>query len=587
MKKLLSLLLIICSIGVAYADDKSTVTSLKYVTDELNTRQDKFGANDGKAMTFTNAAGGNLPRDVKESLGTSTTDNGLPTVSAVNTGLENKQDEIGAANTNTVVTYTGTPGTLGQKGIYQDTGTYATQSDNLIDARTFNAALRNGLENEFVCADRDPVSNQCWLWTIHNNGDLELPSEYTRLEYIESTGTQYINTGINGLNTGNWEIYAKWMVTDTPTANYPYIVGAYSAETVNAYRVILKLKETEAYYVSGNSKAGGGSVLISNKPANMIHTATINNGYVVFDGVSYNTPTQGTTIPASVSINLFKSGLKGRIYASYAKKDGVYKYNYIPAKRNSDDAIGMYDTVSGTFKENSGTGTFTTGSTATGGISYTTLVPAGYTPLEYIESTGTQYIDTGVVPTLQTGALLKVALNQLKTSDNVIFGATNQNAYANGAALSVDIFNNYVLFPHGSLEGGSCPTNKIIKTMAANKVYNFGVNYQGNGLATLDDSVLSLVPTVNMTSKSLYLFNLNTSSGGVSQYATRGARFYDVIFTEGREVSHHYIPARRNSDNVVGMYDTVSNTFKTNAGTGTFTAGPDVSNAVYIPQDQN
>ena len=29
-------------------------------------------------------------------------------------------------------------------------------------------ALRNGLNNEFVCADRDPVSNQCCLWTIHN-----------------------------------------------------------------------------------------------------------------------------------------------------------------------------------------------------------------------------------------------------------------------------------------------------------------------------------------------------------------------------------------------------------------------------------
>ena len=170
MKKLLSLLLIICSIGVAYADDKSTVTSLKYVTDELNTRQDKFGANDGKAMTFTNVAGGNLPRDVKESLGTSTSDSGLPTVSAVNTGLENKQDEIGAANTNTVVTYTGTPGTLGQKGIYQDTGTYAAQSDNLIQASTFNAALRNGLNSEFVCAGTDDgtPNGNCWLWTIHN-----------------------------------------------------------------------------------------------------------------------------------------------------------------------------------------------------------------------------------------------------------------------------------------------------------------------------------------------------------------------------------------------------------------------------------
>ena len=187
MKKLLSLLLIICSIGVAYADDKSTVTSLKYVTDELNTRQDKFGANDGKAMTFTNVAGGNAPRDVKSSLGSNTSDNGLPTVSAVNTGLDDKQNTIPAVNTNTVVTYTGTPGTLGQKGIYQDTGTYASQQDNLIDAGTFNEALRTGLNSEFVCSENMPGTNNCWLWTIDNdyNG--------TTVNYISATGTGYQN----------------------------------------------------------------------------------------------------------------------------------------------------------------------------------------------------------------------------------------------------------------------------------------------------------------------------------------------------------------------------------------------------------
>ena len=181
MKKLLSLLLIMitCSVGIAHAtgeSDTETVTSLKYVTDELNTRQDKFGANDGKAMTFTNTAGGNLPRDVKESLGTSTSDNGLPTVSAVNAGLDDKQNTIPAMNTNTVVTYTGVAGTVGQKGIYQDTGTYASQQNNLIDAGTFNAALRNGLNDEFVCADRDPVSNQCWLWSIDNETENRSPN---------------------------------------------------------------------------------------------------------------------------------------------------------------------------------------------------------------------------------------------------------------------------------------------------------------------------------------------------------------------------------------------------------------------------
>ncbi len=256
MKKLLSLLLIICSIGVAYADDKSTVTSLKYVTDELNTRQDKFGANDGKAMTFTNVAGGNTPRDVKSSLGTSTSDSGLPTVSAVNTGIATKQDEIGAANTNTVVTYTGTPGTLGQKGIYQDTGTYVAQSDNLIQASTFNAALRNGLNNEFVCADRDPVSNQCWLWTIGSAIE----------NYISATGTGVQDGTPTPTNPIDPVFYKQGNMILRKVGSY---ADSYDATTHKiTRRVGVKVFDgTEAYQLYGSGAELRASTAIAGKHA--------------------------------------------------------------------------------------------------------------------------------------------------------------------------------------------------------------------------------------------------------------------------------------------------------------------------------
>ena len=203
MKKLLSLLLIMitCSVGIAHAtgeSDTETVTSLKYVDDDLNTRQDKFGANDGKAMTFTNTAGGNAPRDVKTNLGRNTSDTGLPTVSAVNTGLDDKQNTIPAANTNTVVTYTGTPGTLGQKGIYQDTGTYANQQNNLIDAGTFNEALRTGLNSEFVCVENMPGTDDCWLYTIDNtttNHTINLFDISKVSTVIYPNGSSIVNNG--------------------------------------------------------------------------------------------------------------------------------------------------------------------------------------------------------------------------------------------------------------------------------------------------------------------------------------------------------------------------------------------------------
>ena len=172
VKKFLMFGLFASVISMAFADtttDQNSATSKKYVTDELNQLQNALGPESGtKAVTFTGTAGGVEPREVKSDLGSNTSDSALSTVSAVNTKLDTKQNEIPAVDANTVVTYTDTPGTLGQKGIYQDTETYAEQAEDLIDAGTFNAALKNGLDTEFVCAETDPATGLCWIWAIHN-----------------------------------------------------------------------------------------------------------------------------------------------------------------------------------------------------------------------------------------------------------------------------------------------------------------------------------------------------------------------------------------------------------------------------------
>ena len=180
-------LLVILPVFANESDDRQTATSLRYVSHELDTRQDKLSAGTNAALTYTNAAGNVEQRTVKENLNGGTTDTSLPQVNAVNTGLGTKQDDISASNDHTAVTYTGQVGIIGQKGIYQDSGTYAEQTDNLIDAKTFNAALKNGLDNEFVCADRpdahDPNTNLCWLWEIHNTYNAAAQP------YVSATGT--------------------------------------------------------------------------------------------------------------------------------------------------------------------------------------------------------------------------------------------------------------------------------------------------------------------------------------------------------------------------------------------------------------
>ena len=56
-----------------------------------------------------------------------------------------------------------------------------------------------------------------------------------------------------------------------------------------------------------------------------------------------------------------KNTSKARIYTAWAKKDGVWQYNMIPARRDSDNVLGMYDIVNNVFRTNAGTGTFVAG----------------------------------------------------------------------------------------------------------------------------------------------------------------------------------------------------------------------------------
>ena len=54
------------------------------------------------------------------------------------------------------------------------------------------------------------------------------------------------------------------------------------------------------------------------------------------------------------------------------------------------------------------------------------------------------------------------------------------------------------------------------------------------------------------------------------------ADIYDFRITSPSGAVMHLIPCYRKSDSVIGMFDTVSGSFFTNAGTGTFTKGADV-----------
>lgn len=70
----------------------------------------------------------------------------------------------------------------------------------------------------------------------------------------------------------------------------------------------------------------------------------------------------------------------------------------------------------------------------------------------------------------------------------------------------------------------------------------------------------------------IFLAYYNSSPDNYSIYT-----LYDFEIYENGNLLKKYIPCYRKSDDVIGLYEVVNGEFKTNAGTGVFTKGPDVN----------
>ena len=244
-----------------------------------------------------------------------------------------------------------------------------------------------------------------------NSKQGELPYGYTQVEYLETDGNAYIN--LNETATIDCEIgldcYAIHIQGTGP--NNQFYMGCRSWGLRCA--AIIGVQPNLVYQFGSMSS----SLYDKQFELNKRHKIVANNTGCYIDGSSYYSY-YGTmsTVESTNHIKLFatsqaddtaefKAGNGFRVYSAYVKKKGVYTVNLVPCYRNSDSKSGMYDLVTGTFYTNAGTGTFTTGPEILNpdnpieiesvGDNETGL-PLGYTQLDYIESTGTQYIDTGI-----------------------------------------------------------------------------------------------------------------------------------------------------------------------------------------------
>ena len=506
------------------------------------------------------------------------------------------------------------------------TGTSYTDGQSVTNLTTEN----NGIVNLYAQWEVNKYN------VLFNNNCQTLPSEYQEVEYIESTGTQYIDTGI--IPTENMGFDVK-MSCETPTASVA-LFGARWSDSPNYETFgMIKSKYTSSGYIAYFGRYDL-QHYINTSISDDYMEATLTTRNLNINNNSFNI-TRGierATTPIYVfgwnQMGELRDPMSGRIYSLRFTDNNRIVCDLIPCYRKSDNEVGMYDIINNVFYTNQGTGTFIKGektqqftyntaqnltandytregytfagwnTAADGsGTSYTdeqsvnnlisdpngeivlyaqwtpnqydvvfngNRLPSEYQEVEYItQSRSTAYINTRIVPNRNMRVVFK--------------GKTNSNSVSSaGYLFGAD---NYMSMTHTNKYKYSLGDSDSVAILNAEKDQNFVLDFNYNETHDMkiskNGSAYTSVTGPNISESEAYshpIFLLGRNNNGNLAPNYNPLSVYEFIIYnhyEDTDPSLHLIPCYRKSDNVIGMYDLVNNSFYSNAGTGAFEKGPD------------
>ena len=206
-------------------------------------------------------------------------------------------------------------------------------------------------------------------------------------------------------------------------------------------------------------------------------------------------------------------------------------------------------------------------------------LPGGYQQLAYIETTGTQYIDTGVLASDHANGLQYLFQGCITgyaqtAGNNYLFGCLynghrsgniSANTSPTESLLCLYIGgNSYKIWEAPLPETGA----DFVITLTALSSAPENLQAHMDGTPFTQNTTATPAP---MPESSIYLLWCN-GVGATSMPFMGRLYAFRMNDPDGTPV-RNYLPCRRMSDSVVGLYDTVEDTFFENMGTGSFLAG--------------
>lgn len=258
--------------------------------------------------------------------------------------------------------------------------------------------------------------------------------DYQVLDYIESTGAQYIDTEIPMTFDKDPIIEIDFQLTSFDSSIDIGIVGSEDGTNGCFFGIdngIFKFGVGESRFYYGLMEAD------LNRHIAILNS--INDGYSL-DGVKIASRGDGRYMSATskniyafkingsnASTNLASMKLYGlKIY----DENSVLMANYIPVQRLVDNELGLYNSIDNTFLEGVKTENFIKGENKNKSIAKKVKemfigvplkLPNEYQQVKYLESTGTQWIDTGIPAFSKTRSEIDIEFTHITDKNNYFF----------------------------------------------------------------------------------------------------------------------------------------------------------------------
>ena len=448
---------------------------------------------------------------------------------------------------------------------------------------TFLISEGDKIVRQFVpCLDADeiPCMYELYTGTIHYNQGtgqfsypreytdeaINLPANYTKCVYLQSDGTQWIDTThIANDETG---LYLRTQCLGNGN-HVPF--GSYESEK-SYWAPRFNTSDKSANYVFGAGSST--NMFLYDKGDDLIYTSTLNlysdrKITLISEDTRWEGIISNTASAASYSLWLFSWNTNkgtidttngkfiGRIFRAKITQDDYLAHDFVPCLDENNRPC-MYDLVTQTPYYNQ-----------SGGVEFTYCLehqlPSDFIKLDYIESTGTQIIKTGIVPTNSTGIYVDAyhtkhngdtdwsVIGLRDTNGNTYFTVGRVQRDTNGAGFGWGTF---------TTPGGT-----------GNVRYEASLNFLNDRQSIITAPAfaqrINALGTLSFTpTKDLYMFGMNNYDGAETLYSTY--RIYRAKISEGTEVVRDWVPAMDNHNSRPCMYDLINNVAYYNDGAGDF-----------------